>query len=201
MLTCPQVNDKLFVLLGCILHFWKSISQYLCSSFCGRIWQFVCHFWWFKSTQLSVFQILQKHQTTIPITLTITIILIVLFFIQSRHELNAVVLFEIIFEGGYAFGLVLISCELGQQMTDAFESCNTVLCELEWYLFPVGIRKMLPPILLIAQVPVRLECFGSNACTRESFKKVCIVWLWNLTEYEQNIVHGDNKLQTTTFFF
>lgn len=101
----------------------------------------------------------------------------VLFSIQSRHELNAVVLFEIIFEGGYAFGLVLISCELGQQMTDAFESCNTVLCELEWYLFPVGIRKMLPPILLIAQVPVRLECFGSNACTRESFKKVCIVWL------------------------
>lgn len=81
-----------------------------------------------------------------------------------------------IFEGGYAFGLVLIACELGQQMTNAFENFNTVLCEHDWYLFPMKLQQFLPPLLIIAQEPVRLECFGSNACVRESFKKVGTVW-------------------------
>lgn len=82
--------------------------------------------------------------------------------------MNTVVLCEF----GYAFGLVLISCELGQRMTNAFEKFEVVICELDWLLFPVKLQQMLPPLLIIAQQPVRLECFGSNACVRESFKKV-----------------------------
>lgn len=87
--------------------------------------------------------------------------------------MNTVVLLELIIEGGYSFGLVLISCELGQQMTNAFDKLEVVMCELEWYLFSVKVQQMLPLLLIIAQEPVRLECFGSTACLRESFKKVC----------------------------
>lgn len=86
--------------------------------------------------------------------------------------MNTVVLLGMVFEGGYAFGLVLISCELGQRMTNAFEIFEVVMCKLDWLLFPVEVQQLLPPLLIIAQQPVRLECFGSNACMRESFKKV-----------------------------
>lgn len=79
-----------------------------------------------------------------------------------------------IFEGGYAFGLVLISCELGQQMTNAFERIGDVMkSQFNWYRFPIKVQRMLPSLLIISQQPVQLECFGSNACVRESFKKVC----------------------------
>lgn len=86
--------------------------------------------------------------------------------------MDTVVLLEMIFEGGYAFGLVLISCELGQQMTNAFVEIGDEMSQFEWYRFPVELQRVFPTLLIIAQEPVYLECFGSNACLRDSFKKV-----------------------------
>lgn len=77
--------------------------------------------------------------------------------------MDTVVLLEMILEGGYAFGLVLILCELGQQMTNVFDGIGDVMYQFNWYMFPMKVQRMLPLLLIISQQPVRLECFGSNA--------------------------------------
>lgn len=44
--------------------------------------------------------------------------------------------------------------------------------QLDWFLLPQEIRKILPIILLSVQQRVEIKCFGSIACSRDSFKKV-----------------------------
>lgn len=72
----------------------------------------------------------------------------------------------------YAFGVVGIICELGQRLSNAFDEIPDTIVDFEWYLFPPGIQRILPTILLAAQQPVYLECFGSISGTRETFKNV-----------------------------
>lgn len=79
------------------------------------------------------------------------------------------------FDGLIGLILVFIASELGQRMNDAFEEIGTDLDELDWYLFPIEIKRMLPRIIANAQQPVTLECFGSIACTREIFRKVSAI--------------------------
>lgn len=89
--------------------------------------------------------------------------------------MDTVALLEMIFEGGYAFGLVLISCELGQRLTDAYgEIDGDEMGQYDWYLYPLELQRTFPLLLIIAQQPVYLECFGSYACLRDSFKKVLL---------------------------
>lgn len=81
----------------------------------------------------------------------------------------------IVFEIIYAFGTLLLSCEVCQGMNIAFEECYDMIVQFEWYLFPVAIQRMLPMILNYMQQPIDIRCFGSTACDRETFKDVCIM--------------------------
>lgn len=72
----------------------------------------------------------------------------------------------------YAFGVVLIICELGQRLTNAFDVIGDTIGDFNWYLFPFDIKKLLPNLLMAAQQRVVLECFGSISGTRETFKYV-----------------------------
>ena len=74
----------------------------------------------------------------------------------------------------YAFGVLFITCELGQRLNQAFEDCNDIINQFKWYSFPVEIQKMLPIIMNFAQQQVVFYCFGSTACIRETFKSVSI---------------------------
>lgn len=80
-----------------------------------------------------------------------------------------------IIEAMYAFGVVFISCELGQRSTNDFEECSEMIEQLDWYLFPAEIQRMLPIIINFAQQPIVFYCFGSAACSRDTFKKVRIL--------------------------
>lgn len=72
-----------------------------------------------------------------------------------------------------SLGLAFLCCELGQRITNAFDDIDEVLLvELNWYLFPIEIKKILPTILINTQEVVALHCFGSIVCGRESFKDV-----------------------------
>lgn len=84
------------------------------------------------------------------------------------------VLLNATLNGLLAFALVFIACELGQKMTDAFEEIDTTIGQIDWYLFPIEIKRMMLTIAANTQQPVTLECFGSIACTREVFRKVGI---------------------------
>lgn len=76
------------------------------------------------------------------------------------------------FYGFYAFGIVLMICELGQRLTDAF---GDVCCAIEgfhWNLFSIEIQKVLPIILIGVQKPVVLRCFGTTHGLRITFSAV-----------------------------
>lgn len=66
-------------------------------------------------------------------------------------------------------------CELGQRISNAFEEIDDVIAQYNWYLFPDKLKRMLPIILMNTQDRVAFECFGSIACSREAFRKVCLI--------------------------
>lgn len=71
-----------------------------------------------------------------------------------------------------SFGLVFTACELCQRVSDAFEEIDDVIDQLDWYKYPSDIKRMLPMIMINAQEPTIIECFGSISCSRMVFKQV-----------------------------
>lgn len=90
---------------------------------------------------------------------------------MQRSE-NVAVLLRRMIELIYAFSSLFIVCELGQRESLAFEKCSDAIGQIEWYLFPANIQRMLPIIINFAQQPTEFRCFGSVACDRETSKNV-----------------------------
>lgn len=82
------------------------------------------------------------------------------------------------------FGLVFLSCEIGQRLTDTFDEIYRKFKKSAWYLFPIEVQRMLPTILIGVQETIVFDCFGILDISREQFKKVntdrcrSIVWLY-----------------------
>lgn len=55
----------------------------------------------------------------------------------------------------------------------AFIGIDHAMDQMNWYKLPVKLCKMLPIVMAAAQEPVYLRVFGSKACAREDFQKVC----------------------------
>lgn len=72
----------------------------------------------------------------------------------------------------YGFGAVFVICALCQQVTDQYVEVFDIIGQFKWYSFPRKIQRLLPFIILNAQELIPIECFGSIACDRETFKKV-----------------------------
>lgn len=65
-----------------------------------------------------------------------------------------------------------ICCEVGKRITNAFYELSNVIDQLDWYLLPIEMRKVLLMIMIDAAKPVQLIGFGRISSTRETFKKV-----------------------------
>lgn len=89
-----------------------------------------------------------------------------------HHADDVAVLLVAAVEIMYAFGNLFISCELGQRVNLAFDECNEMVNQFDWYRFTMEIQRMLPTILNYTQQPVDIKCFGSATCDRETFKYV-----------------------------
>lgn len=105
------------------------------------------------------------------------------------------VLFESVFCGFWALNFVLICCETGQRFSDAFNKVSIDLVELNWYLLPMEIQRIFPPVIQLAQQPVAVCFFGNMSCSRKQFKKVSI---WK-KQTDTNIIL--NQQQTQGAFF
>lgn len=70
------------------------------------------------------------------------------------------------------FFAVIVACEFGQRLTNAFNEINDLIDQFQWYRFPSNMQRILPIALIIAQKPVSIEFFGSFSCSRELFRKV-----------------------------
>lgn len=94
------------------------------------------------------------------------------FSLSQQQDRDSMVLLVIGFYVSYAFGLVLAICECGQRLSDAFEGIHNDFALFDWHSFPHKIQRTLPIILMTAQQPVRIKCFGSISAVRENSKTV-----------------------------
>lgn len=63
-------------------------------------------------------------------------------------------------------------CEICQRINLVYEKCYDMIGQIEWYLYPVEIQRLLPLIIMVAQRPIQIVYFGSGTCDRELIKKV-----------------------------
>lgn len=118
------------------------------------------------------------------------------FFIQLHHSDGSKVLSITIFQVIYPFAVLLITCELCQQMNFAFDECNDMIVQFEWYLFPADVQRMLPLIINFTQQPVEINCFGSTAADRETFK-----YVWSICRGEHHHFQFCARLALNTWKF
>lgn len=91
-------------------------------------------------------------------------------FQQQRSD--SLVLFVTVFYASYALGSIFFQCEIGQQISNAYEDIDDLVEEFDWHLFSHEMQRTLPIILIVTQNPIGFECFGSTSALRVTFKKV-----------------------------
>lgn len=74
----------------------------------------------------------------------------------------------------YSFGIVFAACE---EFEDEIQ-------EFDWYLFPYKLQRMLLTILMVAQQPIDLICFGNISILRNCFKKVCLIYNLQISNFK-----------------
>lgn len=67
---------------------------------------------------------------------------------------------------------VFIACELGERACEMFGSVDGTVAEIDWYLYPIEIKRILPVIMITTQKDIYIELFGSITASRETFKRV-----------------------------
>lgn len=95
------------------------------------------------------------------------------FHFQSHRGDYGVTLLFMALDATESFTLIFICCELGERFNAAFKDFDDIIDQFKWYLFSTELKRILPMIMIISQEPVTLECFGSIACCRVVFRKVC----------------------------
>lgn len=91
---------------------------------------------------------------------------------QSKDTVDLMALWYVFFYGIWVFAFVFVVCEIGQRLTDAIYEIVFEFEQLNWYSFPIEIRRMLPTIMMNTQKPIIMGCFGIAAGNRDQFKKV-----------------------------
>lgn len=84
----------------------------------------------------------------------------------------------------WSFIHVFMFCDLGEKVSNGFDTLNESIFIGDWYTLPIEIQRILPTILLATQKPVTLRGFGNIPCMRQTFRKVSwILWKkhWNCT--------------------
>lgn len=86
----------------------------------------------------------------------------------------------------WSFGLVFVACEISQRSCDALNEMDDDIGQLDWYMYPAEIQRMLPIIMENSQQPVIIKCFGSFPCSRETFKEVRVLFIIYIRKSELN---------------
>lgn len=72
----------------------------------------------------------------------------------------------------WSFAFVFFFCEFGERVSNGFEELNDSLNNLDWYLLPIEIQRMLPTAMIIFQSPVVVPVIGKFSCSRYVFDRV-----------------------------
>lgn len=77
----------------------------------------------------------------------------------------------------FVFNSNYVQFKLDQQFSNAIDEVDDTNVQLDWYLFPSKIQRVLPIIIQSTQKAVVIKCFGNVLCARIQFQKVRFVSL------------------------
>lgn len=92
--------------------------------------------------------------------------------LQSKDNIDPVMLWKSIFYGVTIFMVVFFSCEIGQRVTNLFEEITDRFDQLNWYLFPLKVQRLLPTIMINMNEAIVIGCFGLMQGNRNQLKNV-----------------------------
>lgn len=72
----------------------------------------------------------------------------------------------------YSICVLFATCELDERLSIAYDQMDAEIAQFDWYLFPIEVQQLLPIVIMNAQQPIVLACFGSISVNRETLKKV-----------------------------
>lgn len=75
----------------------------------------------------------------------------------------------------YAFGLVFMYAEFGNQISSQFDKIFDGFFEFDWYTFPLEIQQLMSTIIITAQKPMELRALGGTPSSRMTFKAVIFI--------------------------
>lgn len=75
----------------------------------------------------------------------------------------------------WVFSLIYFVCELGEKVTHQFNVFHEELCNCDWLLFPIEIKRIYLLVLFGAEQPAVIQGYAQTTCTRTTFKKVRIM--------------------------
>lgn len=70
--------------------------------------------------------------------------------------------------------MFLLTCDLGEMVTTAFDEVNEPVYAQAWHLWPLELQKHLIPMLMSIQQPVVFRGLFALDCSRDTFKRVRI---------------------------
>lgn len=74
--------------------------------------------------------------------------------------------------GLVVLGLMFFSCEIGQQITNMYEDITERFEQLNWYIFPMKVQRIMPTAMINLNETVDIGCFGMMSGSRLQFQKV-----------------------------
>lgn len=72
----------------------------------------------------------------------------------------------------YAFGQLVLICEMAEEISSAFGEIEDEMNEMDWHLFSIRTQKKMLFTLMNAQQPVKFTGFGNLPANRETMKRV-----------------------------
>lgn len=75
----------------------------------------------------------------------------------------------------WSFSLVYVVSDFGHKVSAAFDKIDYTFKQIDWYLLPYEIWKLLPIVFAAAQQPTELAVFGRISCSREDFRNVSLI--------------------------
>lgn len=96
----------------------------------------------------------------------------VVYIFQSSPVIDPLMLLLGIFAAFFAFGALLLVCDLIERLSNAFMDISDMVHQYDWYAFPVQMQQILLTIFIHINEPVTFKCFGSTTCSRSTFESV-----------------------------
>lgn len=95
-------------------------------------------------------------------------------YFQLQNLSNPVDLFIRALQVTGAFFFLIMTCELCEQISTAYEDFESTLLQQSWYLYPNKLKRLLPVVISLAQKEAVVQGIGSVVASRETFQRVRI---------------------------